>query len=421
MTTRQFVDVPDECAQFARLLTDMASRLANTPASEFDQMVTACLRELAEFLDFDHTTLMAFSPDGNQLRVTHAWAAEGIELPAEDMPIEVVLPWFAHQMRAGRLLRISSVSELPPEAASDREALLGSGLKSNLSIPLIADGVVVGVWAFGTFRAERPWPAGIVASLRLAAEIMALGLRRHRYQQELLAIARSKPFRPDERAGMEQTQRQRQLALHLAQARYNERRRVADFVSEDVMQVVAGVGMQVESMRNCPPGELPEAIDEASELVRQAMQKLRALAGGLPPRILYESGIVMALQWLARRMSNHRFAVEVAAADGVEPIGDDLRLLLYEAAGQLLDNAARHGRATKVSVRIERADGDVRLTVSDNGSGFDPSCLRQIPEGAFGLFGIKEQAEFLGGRLDLRSSPGQGATAVLTLPMALLI
>jgi CheY-like chemotaxis protein/anti-sigma regulatory factor (Ser/Thr protein kinase) len=99
---------------------------------------------------------------------------------------------------------------------------------------------------------------------------------------------------------------------------------------------------------------------------------------------------------------------------------EDQAVLLFQSVRELLINASKHAHSHEAAIVLERADGRLRVEVSDKGIGFDVAGLAAAPPDAqtskFGLFSIRERMKALGGSFDLRSSPGQGTTAALTLP-----
>jgi GAF domain-containing protein len=95
-------------------------------------------------------------------------------------------PWCFQQVRAGKVVAVSSLDELPPEAALDREAWRQFGVKSNLTIGLtVGGGPIVGALSFNTMQAERTWPEHLVQRLQLVAQILSNALARQRSEHAL--------------------------------------------------------------------------------------------------------------------------------------------------------------------------------------------------------------------------------------------
>jgi signal transduction histidine kinase len=103
-----------------------------------------------------------------------------------------------------------------------------------------------------------------------------------------------------------------------------------------------------------------------------------------------------------------------------KPLHDDVRALLFRAVQELLMNVVKHARAGNVTVFLEREDDMARVSVEDDGVGFDPSVSSRTEEarGGFGLFSIRERLDYLGGQFDIQSAPGRGTLVTLCAPLA---
>lgn len=406
-----------ERAEFDRVLTDIAKRLSNVTEGQFDEVVTGCLRLLVEFLGFDRSTLLAFSEHGSRFKVTHSWAAAGVPVVPIDLLLDVKLPWFTHQIRSGHIVSVSSSIDLPAVAANERAYLLRSGLISNLAIPLLTEGTIVGALSFGSFRRERRWSLGLVSHLRLASEILALGIRQHRYAQGLKAIAQTMDQISLDHAapGKKACGHFRDRAMRLMQTEHQERRRMGQVLHEDVMQILAAVSMLVQPGPNgvAQPGSI-----KAVALLKDALQKLRDLTLELRPEAVFQMTLADGIRWLADQMRRrYNLDVDVRIADTVGDVSDDIRCFLYDSARKLLENVAVHASCKDAILEIvPSAPDSIQLTVSDEGVGFNPASLKDLPIAAFGLFSIREQSGLLGGMLEVNTSAGRGTRVVVTVP-----
>lgn len=409
---------PAEPAEFDRVLADIAGRLSNAPDGQFDQAVTGCLQALVEFLGFDRSTLMAFSERGSVFRATHSWAVEGVPAAPGDVLLNAKLPWFTRQIRSGHVVSISSSIDLPAVAAQERSYLLRSGLKSVLGIPLLMEGAIVGAMSFSSFHRQRRWSLGLVSRLRLAGEILAMGMRRHQYAQSLEAIAQTMGrVLPEQASPDKKTARHfRDRAMRLLQAEHQERRRMGQVLHEDVMQILSAVGMFVQSGKNDKANST--ASDKALALLKDALEKLRRLTLELRPEAVFEMTLADGMRWLADQMRRrYDLNVDVRLAKALEPVDDDLRCFLYDSARKLLENVAHHASCPRATLEIRRGDPNViQLIVSDEGIGFNPDSLQDLPGAAFGLFSIREQLDLFGGTLEVTSSPGLGTTVAIGVP-----
>jgi CheY-like chemotaxis protein/anti-sigma regulatory factor (Ser/Thr protein kinase) len=112
----------------------------------------------------------------------------------------------------------------------------------------------------------------------------------------------------------------------------------------------------------------------------------------------------------------HDLMVEIEADRQAEPADESIRVLLFQAVRELLDNIIRHARVKLAHIEMTRLGEQVQIVVGDKGAGFDPAILANA--GAFGLFGIRERLELLGGKLEVESSPGKGTSVLMVAPLS---
>jgi two-component system sensor histidine kinase NreB len=152
--------------------------------------------------------------------------------------------------------------------------------------------------------------------------------------------------------------------------------------------------------------------------VERIVTELRRIVAALSPAVLERLGLEPAVRQLAARFQKTcgaavRLRIQIAPA----ALPMDAQEVIYRVAQESLQNIAKHARATRVNVCLEMTDKSIRLRVADNGAGFavEAACGRPM---SFGLAGMRERAELLGGTLAVRSAPGKGASVNLQLPLA---
>ena len=153
--------------------------------------------------------------------------------------------------------------------------------------------------------------------------------------------------------------------------------------------------------------------------LQEAITYTRSVMADLRPDVLDEHDLAAALGWAAERMARHGLKVEVVDDGKPKPLHEELLGFLFQAVRELLWNVVKHARTTDAVVTIERADGDVRVTVEDVGVGFD-SSKKTAPteEGGFGLFSIVERIDLFGGKFAIRSGRRKGTIVTLTVPVS---
>ena len=143
--------------------------------------------------------------------------------------------------------------------------------------------------------------------------------------------------------------------------------------------------------------------------------EVRQLSHNLLPPMLKDAGLPEALRAYCEEFSRVRnIPVSCHAEDSVQDLSRGAALALYRIAQEALGNAAAHGAAQHVDVRLTRSNGRVTLTVSDDGRGFDPNRIGASD--GLGLINMRERARQLNGTFELDSGPGRGTTVRVTIP-----
>jgi two-component system, chemotaxis family, CheB/CheR fusion protein len=213
----------------------------------------------------------------------------------------------------------------------------------------------------------------------------------------------------------ELARRLRCLAVELASAEQRERRRLAALLHDDLQQLLVASLMHLRLVS----GQGNQNVAEACQLLDQAIESARDLTRELRPPVLYEDGLVAALRWLSITMSKrHNIKVELDAGPAEPKLDHDMRALPFEISRELLLNAAKHSGSDKVHLEVREDDGRMRLTVSDDGRGFNAEVAGRDQGSGFGLFSIRERLAALGGAMHVHTGPGAGTRVEVEVPLS---
>ncbi|MBN2507707.1 MAG: PAS domain S-box protein [Verrucomicrobia bacterium] len=170
----------------AALTADISSKFVHLPPGEVDPKIQDALRRICELLGIEVSALWQWSREASDTMVlTHLQGTVIAPLP-EAVQASDYFPWCQQQMLAARTVSFSSLDELPPEAARDRESYRRFGIKSTVTIPLSVGGELpIGALGFSTTGVERGWPASLVERLEVIAQIFASALARKRSDHQL--------------------------------------------------------------------------------------------------------------------------------------------------------------------------------------------------------------------------------------------
>lgn len=215
-------------------------------------------------------------------------------------------------------------------------------------------------------------------------------------------------------------QQLRSLAHQLSVTELRERKHLAEELHETLGQSLALVKMNLDLIDAAEtPSTVLEKLGRSRDLIAHAIQYTRSLTFELCPPFLYELGLPAALAWLAESYQRQQeIAITVTGTCDRQILSDDLQGLLFRTARELVMNSIKHARAERIHLHVTQAEGLVRLTVIDDGMGFNPAYLESqaVNEGHFGLFNLRERVMQLGGNLDILSTAGAGTTIKVSVP-----
>ncbi len=213
----------------------------------------------------------------------------------------------------------------------------------------------------------------------------------------------------------------RSLASELSLAEERLRRRIATDVHDNISQNLAISKMKLESLaESVESPDLRHPLEEIRDLIGQTIESTRALTFEMSPPVLYELGFEAAVGWLTRQArQRYDLAVDFKDDGRDKPLDNDIRVLLFQAVRELLVNVVKHASARQAKVSTRRVGNKIRVTVQDDGAGFDASKIGggDYQSGGFGLFNIRERLDHIGGRVTIESKQGKGTRVTLIVPL----
>ncbi|MHB8491919.1 MAG: sensor histidine kinase [Solirubrobacteraceae bacterium] len=226
-----------------------------------------------------------------------------------------------------------------------------------------------------------------------------------------------------------------------ARSRERERERWARELHDETIQGLGALRMQLANARDTgDPAALSAAVGEALGGIEREVMGIRHLITELRPAALDELGLEAAIEALARR-AQAVYGLQVKTQIALEAGGEqrrfdaDVETTVYRIVQEALNNVSRHAKASHATVSVAVEEGAIVATVADDGQGMadtesagsghtgrqnghtGEANTAEIPMGGFGLPGMHERAELVGGALELSSAPGQGTTLRLTVPL----
>jgi two-component system NarL family sensor kinase len=199
-----------------------------------------------------------------------------------------------------------------------------------------------------------------------------------------------------------------------------ERNRLAREIHDTLAQGLTAVTLKLETAdalleAESQPQRVRQIVQEALALTQANLEEARRSvldlrAAPLEGRSLVEALTALAQTWTAQLQR----PVNFTATGGIRPLPVRLEVGLYRIAQEALTNIARHAGANRVILELTTTPAEIRLSIEDDGHGFE---LDDVPPGRYGLIGLNERARLLGGSLRLKSGPGAGTRIEVTIPL----
>jgi signal transduction histidine kinase len=218
-----------------------------------------------------------------------------------------------------------------------------------------------------------------------------------------------------------------QLHNRLEAAKEDERRFLAHELHDELGQTLTALKLRLQLGPRLAPASGVD-IAAAIALVDDLIGRVRKMSIDLRPALLDEIGLVPALRayldnqsaasGVTMQLDADEAGVSTGAPTGVR-LPPDLEIACFRVVQESVTNALRHGAASNMHVRFERSDGRVRMTIRDDGRGFDPITTldEAAARGHLGVVGMRERVRARSGKFELNSEPGGGTTVAVELPI----
>lgn len=280
--------------------------------------------------------------------------------------------------------------------------LRGEDFTSMASVPIVTrPGHLVGVLNVHT-RARRDFTGADVELLRTVAGLMAGAIENASLHTRLA----------------EREEAMERFAERIVLLQETERRRLAGEIHDGISQRIVSLSFHLSAAADAvtaDPISAAQQIARAQELASAALDETRHAIAGLRPPVLDDLGLAASLESLARSTPLPKVQVDTTST----PLPEHVETAVYRIAQEALQNVMKHADAQHVHLRLAVNAGAVLLEVSDDGAGFDPAAASErAGPGGYGLPGMQQRAELLGGQLTAESVPGRGTVVRLRVPVS---
>ncbi len=218
----------------------------------------------------------------------------------------------------------------------------------------------------------------------------------------------------------DQTRDLRRLTAKLETAREEERSRIARDLHDELGQNLSAVRIEAALARRHADEDVDARrarLEHIESLMAETMKVARRIVSELRPRVLSDFGLPAALEWLAKE-TRERTALDVRLS--MQPpdpqIDPEKSIAVYRIVQESVNNIIRHAGATRVDLELLLKDNVFEARICDDGIGLPPVGHR--PPDSYGILGMRERAQAIGGRLDIASAPGGGTQVRVIVPIA---
>jgi signal transduction histidine kinase len=200
--------------------------------------------------------------------------------------------------------------------------------------------------------------------------------------------------------------------------RQAERKRIAQDLHDTMLQDFYSASLQLQTALEQLPANLPSRVRlfRVLEILGGIIDGIRRTLRGAPPPEPGHDDLPQEFARIGHQLSSKNVKFRVITSGSIRQLHPGVREDIYRIGREALVNAFRHSQATSIEVEFEYGSKRFWLVVRDNGCGIDPKILRDGREGHLGLQSVRQRAERLGAKLELRSGDGAGTEIELLLP-----
>ena len=211
------------------------------------------------------------------------------------------------------------------------------------------------------------------------------------------------------------------LTNELIVAEERAKRRLAVTLHDKLGQYLALANFKTSELKKITTNsKSKKIIGEITAFIDDAIKESRDITYELSPPVLYEMGLVSAISWkLDEIEKNNKIKVSLINRSQSHELEEKIQIILYRTISELIQNIIKHSEAENLNVSFRLLKNVYRITISDNGIGFDLAAMKDkaISEKKFGIFSIIERIKYIGGDLNINSVPKKGTKVVIDIPI----
>jgi len=210
---------------------------------------------------------------------------------------------------------------------------------------------------------------------------------------------------------------------HVTKVQEEERKRIARELHDDTSQALYALSRQVDNFARNNSRQAPNTtafLKELQEQLNKTLQGIRRFTQELRPSMLDDLGLLATLRWQVSDLEKQSGVEVRLTVIGIERrFSAEMELTIFRIVQEALRNVEKHAQASKVEVKIEFCEGKTKISIGDNGKGFDSGrSLADLPrEGKLGIAGMEERVRLLNGNMRIESKPDKGTKVMIEVPI----
>lgn len=202
-------------------------------------------------------------------------------------------------------------------------------------------------------------------------------------------------------------------------AQEDERKRLARELHDETSQSLAALAMGIDAAAEAIRSGAQPRLDEVKAIATRTLEDVHRLIFDLRPSVLDDLGLISAIEWYGERALRRKgVSVRCECEEGMDRIPPEMETALFRIVQEAMSNVARHAEASAVLVELGKEGRELRVSIEDDGRGFDPAApTTDETRKHWGLLGIRERAEILGGTAKIESAVGKGTRVEVRIPL----
>jgi signal transduction histidine kinase/CheY-like chemotaxis protein len=382
---------------YESVLFDISEKAVSV--NDMGQFSSAVLKVIGESLNLCRTYIFEYSDATNTIKNTQVWCRERVPSNKEflqEIPVSL-MSFLMGILRIDKIFNFSNIENIPDK--STVEFLREQNVLSILAIPLFVKGKFFGFISFSDCTKHREWETQDIEFLLSISRIIVAVSERKMAEEEL-------------KSSLVELHR---LTQHVQKVREEERVAIARELHDDLGQSLTAVKIDLGIIRqNISDEKIMQKIIKVAALVSETIKTVQKITFQLRPSIIDDLGLEAGIEWYTSEFSE-RNGIEVNLE--IKPdiiISPEISLVIFRIMQESLTNISRHAKATKIDILLNESAENISFVVKDNGIGISETQLNS--KISFGIIGMKERADSVGGKLKIMKNNEGGTSLKLTFP-----